>query len=77
MRAGEVRAVRELTGRVQAEVCLGADATLGYATIKVETSSPAVMAALAALKQALRDEAKGFVGDVLQGQAAWDKEMKR
>jgi len=59
---------------VQAEVCLGDDTVLGYATIKIETKSPAVMTALAALKQALREDAQEFVGGVLEGQAAWDKE---
>jgi hypothetical protein len=72
MQAGEVRAVRELTNRVQATVCLGRDVHYGYANITIETRSPKVMAALQSLKDALREEAKHYVGDVLKGQRAWD-----
>lgn len=75
MKAGDVRGVRELTRGVQAEVCLGADTMLGYATIRIEARSPRALDALAALKDALKDEAQSYVGAVLEGQAAWDKEM--
>lgn len=70
---GEVRNVRELRRGVQAEVCLGADVKHGSAIITVETTDPEVMAALAALKTALRNAARAYVSDVLDGQRSWDE----
>ena len=70
---GEVRNVRELKRGVQAEVCLGADVTHGYANITIETTDPEVMAALQSLKTALRKTARTYVADVLAGQRAWDE----
>jgi hypothetical protein len=57
IRLGDVRQVRELKRGVQAQVCLGASAVHGSAVVTVETASPAVLKALAALKAALRDDA--------------------
>lgn len=56
---GEVRQVREMAkrGTVQAQVCLGASAQHGSAVVTIETSSPAVVKALTALKDALRADA--------------------
>lgn len=61
MNAGQVTGVRELKGRVQAKVCLGSDVKLGYAYTMVETTSPKVLAALTALKDALREDALEMV----------------
>lgn len=68
MRTGQVGAVRELAGRVQAKVCLGADVKHGYAIITIETNSPEVQAAMKNLKDVIRKEAHQFVGNVLDGQ---------
>lgn len=57
IRRGEVRQVRELKRGVQAHVCLGASVTHGSAVVVLETASPKVMAAMAALKDALREDA--------------------
>ena len=73
IRPGEVRGVRELSRGVQAQVCLGADVKTGSAVITVETTDPAVMKALDALHEALRVEAKRYVGAVLDGQRTWDE----
>lgn len=75
IKPGEVKAVRELNGRVQAQVCLGADVEKGSAIITVESRSPEVLAALDDLKAALRREARSLVGDILEGQRRWDEEM--
>jgi hypothetical protein len=62
---------------VQAQVCLGADVKHGSAIITIESKSPEVIAALELLHDALRKEAKEFVGAVLDGQRDWDKVMTR
>jgi stage III sporulation protein SpoIIIAA len=74
---GEVRGVRQLGRGVQAQVCLGADVKHGSAIITIESKSPEVIAALELLHDALRKEAKEFVGAVLDGQRDWDKVMTR
>lgn len=75
---GTVRAVRELSGgigpRVQAEVCLGASVQLGTAVTKVELRSPRVLEALAALKDAIAEEALELTKNVLRDQLEWDRE---
>lgn len=78
IRPGEVKAVRQLErGVVRADVCLGADVKHGSAVITYESRSPAVLEALANLQNVIREEAKTFVGDVLEGQRDWDKVMTR
>lgn len=74
MKPGEVRAVRELTTGVQAQVCLGADVKHGYANMTVVCSSLKVLRALDDLKDALREEGMSYVRAVLDGQAEWEKE---
>lgn len=76
MRPGSVSSVRELGGgnpRVQAEVCIAMDSVHGSAVVRVETKSPKVMAALEALKVAIRDEGQQMMADILEGQKAWDR----
>lgn len=74
---GTVRGVRELSGkvgpRVQAEVCLGASAQLGTAVAKVELQSEKVLNALAALKDAIAEEALELTKSVLKDQLEWDR----
>lgn len=70
---GEVRGVRELSRGVQAEVCLGTSTQHGYAAIVVESSSPAVRKALAALKRVLRDEAYELTSKIIEDQREWDR----
>lgn len=72
IRPGEVRGVRELSRGVQAQVCLGADVKTGSAVITVETTDPAVMKALDALKLALLNTASTYMADVMRGQRAWE-----
>lgn len=64
---GEVRQVREMAkrGTIQAHVCLGASATHGSAVVIVETGSPKVRAALAALKAAVREDALELYRNIL------------
>ncbi len=57
IRRGEVRQVRELKRGVQAHVCLGSSAQHGSAVVMVTSTSPKVMAALAALKEAIKEDA--------------------
>lgn len=71
MRPGQVRAVRQLSNRVQAEVCLGATVKDGYAVIRVETQSPEVMAALDSLHKALAADAQRFVSQVVNAEQAF------
>lgn len=63
---GEVRQVREMAkrGTVQAHVCLGASVQHGSAVVIVETSSPNVREALAALKAAIREDAMALYQDI-------------
>ena len=70
-RRGQVRSVRELAGRVQAEVCLGSSTTHGYAAITIESSSPAVHDALAKLHAVLRDEAFELTKAIVEDDAKW------
>lgn len=77
IKPGAVRAVRELSTGVQAQVCLGADVKHGYAIITVVAKSPEVQEAMADLKAALQKEAHDYVKHVLDGQRAWDQEMGR
>lgn len=70
-RRGQVRAVRELTGRVQAEVCLGSSSQHGYAAITIESSSPAVRKALEALHDVLRTEAFDLTKAIVEDDAKW------
>lgn len=72
-RRGQVRGVRELTGRVQAEVCLGSSTKHGYAAITIESSSAPVRKALDALKKALRDEAFELTKAIVADDAQWSK----
>jgi len=72
-RRGQVRGVRELTGRVQAEVCLGSSTEHGYAAITIESSSPAVAKAMENLKRVLRDEAFELTKAIVEDDAKWSK----
>lgn len=75
MRTGQVAGVRELTGpRVQARVCLGATVKDGYAVITVESSSDEVLAALDALKVALKRDAQRFLAQIENGEPAFKEE---
>lgn len=74
IRPGEVTQVRELKRGVEARVCLGASVKHGSAVVVVTTASPEVMAALAALKNAVADDARASLGNILEDQAAWDRE---
>jgi len=68
---GQVRGIRELRDRVQAEVCLGSSTTHGYAAITIESSSPAVRDALVKLKDVLRDEAFEMTRTIVEDDAKW------
>lgn len=73
---GEVSGVRELKGRVQASVCIAATPTHGAATVRVETSSAEVQAALLNLKMAISKEAQQILRKVLSEQRRWDAEQR-
>lgn len=68
---GQVRGVRELTGRIQAEVCLGSSTQHGYAAITIESSSPAVHKAMDNLKAVLRKEAFELTKAIVEDDAKW------
>ena len=70
MAAGEVRNVRELRGRIQADVVVGMSSQ-GTAVVKVETNSLRVRKALDAVKAVLREEA----GELIK--AAQDEQERR
>lgn len=70
-RRGQVRGVRELTGRIQAEVCLGSSTQHGYAAITIESSSPAAVKAMENLKKVLRDEAFELTKAIVEDDAKW------
>lgn len=74
IRPGEVRYLRELKRGVQAQVCLGASPVHGSAVIQVETASPKVLALLEKLKAAVAEDALALTGNILEDQAAWDRE---
>lgn len=74
IRPGEVRYLREVRGKVQAQVCLGASVARGSAIVQVETASPRVLALLAKLKAAVAEETRGMVSDILEDQREWDQE---
>jgi predicted outer membrane protein len=69
---GEVTAVRELKGRVQAQVCIASSPTHGSAVVRVETSSAEVQAALLALKRAISKESQAILRKILADQRRWD-----
>jgi hypothetical protein len=73
--AGEVTQVRELKRGVEAHVCLGASTEHGTAVVVHASTSPRVMAALQALKNALREDTADLLSKQLEGQRAWDREM--
>lgn len=70
-RRGQVRGVRELIGRVQAEVCLGSSTEHGYAAITIESNSPAVHKAMENLKAVLRHEAFELTKAIVEDDAKW------
>lgn len=65
IRRGEVRAIRQLSRGVQAQVCLGATARKGSAVVTVDCDSPKVMEALKALQEAVREETFALVVGIL------------